>query len=105
MNLIALISQLIDELDDLIVAATDPLQQAQLRKLRDALDAMNDQAVHQLFDATSQQFTDACTALKSATAAATIATSDLTKVAGAINTAVAAANAVDKLVGFLAHLA
>lgn len=92
MNLVNLISQLIDALDDLIVAATDPLQQAQLTKLRDALDAMNDQAVHQLFDTTSQQFTDACSALQAATTAATNATSDLTKVAGAINTAVAASS-------------
>jgi hypothetical protein len=105
MNLLSLLSELIDALDVLIRAISDPLQQAQLVKLRECFEAMSDSAVHQLFDTTSQDFKDATIALGSATTAAKQGVSDVGKVASAINSAVTAANAVDKILGFLAHIA
>lgn len=105
MNLLNLLSDLIQALNALIRATSDPLQQAKLVKLRDAFEAMSDSAVHQLFDSTSAEFTDAIAQLQRATTAATQGLADVNKVSSAINTAVSAANAVDKVLGFLAHLA
>jgi hypothetical protein len=105
MNLLNLLNDLIVRLNALIRATSDPLQQAQLSKLRDAFDAMSDSAVHQLFDVTSPDFSAATSALQSASAAADQGVADLTKVSTAINSAVTAANAVDKVLGFLAHIA
>jgi hypothetical protein len=105
MNLLNLLNDLILALNALIRATSDPLQQAKLMKLRDAFDAMSDNAVHQLFDSTSAEFNDATTKLQSATAAATRGLADVNNVSNAINTAVSAANAVDKVLGFLAHIA
>jgi hypothetical protein len=105
MNLLNLINDLITQLDALIRATSDPFQQAQLTKLRDAFDAMSDQAVHQLFDSSSADFGTAVSALQNASAAANQGVADISKVAGAINSAVTAANSVDKVLGFLAHIA
>jgi hypothetical protein len=105
MNMLNLLNDLILKLNALIRATSDPLQQAQLTKLRDAFDAMSDNAVHHLFDANSADFAAAISALQKASAAADQGVADVTKVSTAINTAVTAANAVDKVLGFLAHIA
>jgi hypothetical protein len=105
MNLLNLLNDLVLKLDALIRATSDPLQQAQLSKLRDAFDAMSDQAVHQLFATDSADFTTAADTLQQASAAADAGVADVNKVAGAIRSAITAANAVDKVLGFLAHIA
>jgi hypothetical protein len=104
MTLLNLLNSMVVSLDALIRATTDPFQQAQLTKLRDAFDAMSDQAVNQLFDQNSVDYAAAVSALNQASADATAGTAAVAKVATAINSAVAAANAADKILGFLAHL-
>ena len=75
-----------------------------MTKLRDAFDAMSDAAVHQLFDTSSADFATAVTALQKASTAETQGTAHVSKVADAINSAVTAANAADKVLGFIAHI-
>lgn len=105
MNMLNFLNDLIEKLNALIRATSDPLQQAQLLKLRDAFDAMSDNAVHMLLDVNSADFVTAIGALKNASTAAQQGVVDVSKVAAAINSAVTAANAVDKVLGFLAHIA
>jgi len=104
MNLLELLNSLVEDLNALIRASNDQSQQAQLTKLRDAFDAMSDQAVHQLFDTASADFGNAITALNTAKADVDAGAADVEKVGDAISSAVKAANAVDKLVGFLSHI-
>ncbi|HMD61452.1 MAG TPA: hypothetical protein VKG78_08480 [Opitutaceae bacterium] len=104
MNLLSLLNSIVEDLDALIRASADPLEQAQLTKLRDAYDAMSDQAVHQLFDSASADYASAIKSLTAATADAKAGAADVSKIGQAIKSAVTAANAVDKLIGFLAHL-
>lgn len=103
-SLVDLLDAIVVALDSLLRAATDPQQQNQITQLRDAFDAMSDKAAHNLFDSASDDYANAVKSLASATQAAKDGAADAAKVSAAIATAVKAANAVDKLVGFLAHL-
>jgi hypothetical protein len=105
MNLLDLINTVIGKLDALIRATPEQADRAKLITLRNALDAMSDQAVHQLFDTSSADFANAVAALNKASADADEGIADVSRVGQAINATVEAAKATDKLVGFLAHLA
>ncbi len=104
MNLLDSLNAIIGQIDTALRSVPAGPDYDRLAKLRDVFDAMSDQAVHNLYDTNSADYLAAIDTLQTATSSVRDAAKDLSKVASAINTAVAAAKAVDKVVGFLSHL-
>lgn len=105
MNLLDLLNKIVEDLNALIRASSDQQQWQKLTKLRDVFDKMSDEAVQQLFDQNTDDYRSAISALQAASSDAQAGLKNVGKVASAINTAVTAANAADKVLGFLAHIA
>jgi hypothetical protein len=92
------ISDTVNELNKLLRKTTDPEEEEKLRKLRRIYFALWEEVIKQEIDSKTHEFKEAIDSLKAAYDAAVEAKEDLAKIAEAINKAVAAARAVDRIV-------
>ena len=92
------ISDAVNELNKLLVKTTDPEEEQKIRKLRRIYFALWEEVIKQEIDSKTQEFKEAIDSLKVAHDAAVQAKKDIEKVAEAINRAVSAAKAVDRIV-------
>jgi hypothetical protein len=92
------ISDTVNELNKLLKETTDPEEEEKLRKLRGIYFALWEEVIKQEIDNRTQAFKEAIDSLKVAHDAAVQAKEDLQKVAEAIDRAVSAAKAVDRIV-------
>ena len=92
------ISDTVNELNKLLVKTTDPEEEQKIRKLRRIYFALWEEVIKQEIDSKTQEFKEAIDSLKVAHDAAVQAKKDIEKVAEAINRAVSAAKAVDRIV-------
>ena len=88
----------LNELNKLLRKTTDPEEEEKLRKLRGIYFALWEEVIKQEIDNRTQEFKEAIDSLKVAYDAAVQAKEDLQKVAEAIDRAVSAAKAVDRIV-------
>jgi hypothetical protein len=88
----------VNELHKLIELAPDEQTEEALRRQRQIYFKLWEAVIKQEIDRTTPLYRDAIKSLKAAAKAATDASADIKKVAAAINKAVAAAKAVDKIV-------
>jgi len=92
------ISDTVNELNKLLKETTDPEEEEKLRKLRGIYFKLWEEVIKQEIDNATQEFKEAIDSLKVARDAAVQAKEDLQKVAEAIDRAVSAAKAVDRIV-------
>jgi hypothetical protein len=92
------LSDAVNEINKLIATTTDPDQLRQLHCLREFFFDLWEAVIKQDIDNTTQLYLTSITLLQQSEAAAKAAQADMAKVADAINKAVAAAKAVDKVV-------
>jgi uncharacterized protein YnzC (UPF0291/DUF896 family) len=92
------ISDTVNELNKLLKETTDPEEEEKLRKLRGIYFKLWEEVIKQEIDNGTQEFKEAIDSLKVARDAAVQAKEDLQKVAEAIDRAVSAAKAVDRIV-------
>lgn len=92
------ISDTVNELNKLLKKTTDPEEEEKLRKLRGIYFALWEEVIKQEIDSGTRAFKEAIDSLKVAYDAAVKAKEDLQKVAEAIDRAVSAAKAVDRIV-------
>ena len=92
------ISDTVNELNKLLLKTTDPEEEKKIRQLRRIYFALWEEVIKQEIDNRTPDFKEAIDSLKVAHDAAVQAKEDLQKISEAINRAVAAAKAVDKIV-------
>jgi hypothetical protein len=92
------ISDAVNELNKLLLVTQDPEEESRIRRLRRIYFALWEEVIQQIIDNRTAQFKDAIEQLTAATKAAVDAQADIKKVSEAINKAVSAAKAVDKVV-------
>lgn len=92
------ISDTVNELNKLLLKTTDPEEEGKLRNLRRIYFALWEEVIKQEIDSKTGEFREAIDSLKVARDAAIKAKEDLEKIAEAIDKAVAAAKAVDRIV-------
>ena len=92
------ISDTVNELNKLLKKTTDPEEEEKLRKLRGIYFKLWEEVIKREIDNRTQEFKEAIDSLKVARDAAVQAKEDLQKVAEAIDRAVSAAKAVDRIV-------
>ena len=92
------ISDAVNELNKLLRQTRDPEEESKLRRLRRFYFALWEEVIKQEIDSSTPDFKDAIEELGLAHKAALAAKEDVQKVADAINRAVSAAKAVDKVV-------
>jgi len=92
------ISDTVNELNKLLRKTTDPEFETRLRKLRRIFFALWEEVIKQEIDNRTYEFKEAIEALTASEAAIEEAMKDIAKIADAINKAVAATKAVDKVV-------
>lgn len=92
------ISDTLNELNKLLLKALDPDEEARIRKLRRTYFTLLEEVINQEIDNRTPDFKDAIEALSIAEQFIVKSKSDIEEVAEAINKAVIAAKAVDKIV-------
>jgi hypothetical protein len=92
------ISDTVNELNKLLRETTDPEEEQKIRKLRRIYFALWEEVIEQEIDSRTPEFKEAIDSLKIARDAAIEAKEDIQKVAEAIDQAVSAAKAVDRIV-------
>jgi len=92
------ISDTVNELNKLLLKTTDPEEEGKIRKLRRIYFALWEEVIKQEIDSRTHEFKEAIDSLKVAHDAAVQAKEDIAKIAEAINRAVSAAKAVDRIV-------
>lgn len=92
------IGDAVNELNKLLRKTTDAEEEQRIRKLRRIYFALWEEVIEQEIDSRTPEFEQAIDSLKLARDAAVEAKEDLEKIPEAINRAVAAAKAVDKIV-------
>jgi hypothetical protein len=92
------ISDTVNELNKLLRETTDPEEEQKIRKLRRIYFALWEEVIEQEIDSRTPEFKEAIDSLKIARDAAIEAKEDIQKVAEAIDRAVSAAKAVDRIV-------
>jgi len=92
------ISDTVNELNKLLREITDPGEEQKIRKLRRIYFALWEEVIEQEIDSRTPEFKEAIDSLKIARDAAIEAKEDIQKVAEAIDRAVSAAKAVDRIV-------
>jgi hypothetical protein len=92
------ISDAVNELNKLLLNTRDPEAEAQLRKLRRIFFALWEEVIRQIIDNQTYEYKEALEALSIAENYLKKARSDIEEIADAINKAVLAAKAVDKIV-------
>jgi len=91
------LSEAVDEINKLISVSTDPDQARQLHCLREIFFDLWEGAIKAEIDDAAPIYTDAITQLQQSESAAAAAQADISKIADAIQKAVSAAKAVDKV--------
>jgi hypothetical protein len=94
------ISDTVNELNKLLRSATDPAQESRLRQLRRIYYLLWEEVIATEIDRTTTDYQEALTSLKQAHRTIEAARRDIARIAEAIDTAVAAAKAVNKIVDF-----
>lgn len=94
------ISDTVNELNKLIRLAEDPVQETRLRQLRRIYYLLWEEVIRKEIDRNTADYQAALTSLQQAHATIEAAKRDIAKIAEAIDTAVAAAKAVNKIVDF-----
>jgi hypothetical protein len=92
------ISDTVNELNKLLRETTDAEEEQKIRKLRRIYFALWEEVIEQEIDSRTPEFKEAIDSLKIARDAAIEAKEDIQKVAEAIDRAVSAAKAVDRIV-------
>lgn len=94
------ISDTVNELNKLIRLAVDPVQETRLRQLRRIYYLLWEEVIRKEIDRNTADYQAALTSLQQAHETIETAKRDIAKIAEAIDTAVAAAKAVNKIVDF-----
>lgn len=97
-SLRGLLSDAVNELNKLLLATRNPDEESKIRKLTRIYFALWEEVIKQELDRSTKAFKDAIEELKQSKEATEEAKKDIEKIATAINRAVAAAKAVDKVV-------
>ena len=92
------ISDTVNELNKLLLKTTDPEEEGKIGKLRRIYFSLWEEVIKQDIDSRTHEFKEAIDSLKVAHDAAVQAKEDIAKIAEAINRAVSAAKAVDRIV-------
>jgi hypothetical protein len=92
------ISDTVNELNKLLLKTTDPEEEQKIRKLRRIYFSLWEEVIKQEIDSRTHEFKEAIDSLKVAHDAAVQAKEDLQKIPEAIDRAVSAAKAIDRIV-------